>query len=101
MNRLRTFLPAILCGSAALLSQKIHAATYNWANISGNWSAPSSWSGSQVPTGTNSSDILVFAGNVVPAPWLSTNDNTNIPFRLNQLVLNGTDLNSANSNVQQ
>jgi fibronectin-binding autotransporter adhesin len=100
MKRLRTFLPAILCGSAVMLSQKIHAATFNWANLSGNWSAPASWSGGLVPSGTNPTDILVFGGNVVPAPWVATNDNINIPFRLNQLVLNGIDANPANSNVQ-
>jgi autotransporter-associated beta strand protein len=100
MKRLRTFLPAILCGSAVMLSPKIHAATFTWQNISGNWSAASSWAGGLVPTGTNPDDILVFGGNVSPAPWVASNDNVNIPFRLNQLVLNGIDSNPLNSNVQ-
>ena len=73
----------------------LDAATFNWANVTGNWSDSALWGGT-APTGTNLTDVLIFAGDVGTtagsAPnYTATNDIAVTPFALSGLTLNATD----------
>lgn len=70
--------------------------TYQWAGTTGLWSGISSWldqlsQPTAPPTGTNSSDELVFSGNVgtaaAPTTYTATNDIGTL-FALNRVTLN-------------
>ena len=72
--------------------------------MTGRWSASGNWVGNIAPTGLNPLDTLTFGGDVgssgVPTIYTATNDITSIPFQLNQLILQATDLaGSGNDNI--
>lgn len=67
------------------------AATFTWNNTTGNWSDGTKWGGT-APTGTNSTDVLVFGGDVgtvaAPLPTYTATNNVGVTFfKLNQLTL--------------
>src|SRR5262249_27023465 len=62
--------------------------TYTWNNTTGVWSDASKWGGT-APTGTDSTDILVFGGSGGTG-YTATNDLAGQPFLLNQLRLEST-----------
>lgn len=91
-------LPHILSGAIAVLlfgnaAESVQAATFNWVNITGNFSAAANWGGT-VPTGLDATDILVFGGDVgttgLPTNYTATNDIAVNPFLLNKLLLQAT-----------
>ena len=82
---------ALLCGLPVATSL---AASYTWTSVTGNWSVGTNWVGNVAPSGADSTDILLFAGNVgttlAPTNYTATNNVAN-PFILNELRLNATD----------
>jgi hypothetical protein len=98
--------PVIRFGSSLLLAGAVllspfgsKAATFNWANVTGTWSTAGNWTPTGPPTGTDPTDMLVFGGDVGviagSAPnYTSTNDISVVPFVLNGVTLQATDLNN-------
>lgn len=89
-----TFTSALLLG---LCCSDAFGATFQWNNLTQNWSAPAGWAGGVVPTGTNPTDILSFAGDtgtvIGTAPnYTATNDIAPSPFLLNAISLNATNV---------
>ena len=82
---------ALLCGLPVATSL---AASYTWTSVTGNWNVGTNWIGNVAPSGADSTDILLFAGNVgtiiTPTNYTATNNVAN-PFILNELRLNATD----------
>ncbi len=77
----------------ALVTPSTQAATFNWTNTTGDWSNGAFWGG-VAPTGTGATaptDILNFGGDVA-LPYTSTNNSLTVPFTLNQIVCNATDI---------
>ena len=71
------------------------AATFVWLNTNGVWSDPAKWSGT-APSGTDSTDILVFGGDVnPPLRYASTNDLAAMPSLLNRLVFNASNMDNS------
>jgi autotransporter-associated beta strand protein len=76
-----------------------HAGTFTWANVTGPWSNPNNWTPPGAPTGTDPTDILIFGGDVGiiagSAPnYTSTNDISVVPFVLNGITLQATNINN-------
>ncbi len=87
-----------LAASIALLlaagASSAVAGTFMWASTTGTWSDATKWAGGVAPTGADTTDELVFAGDVgAPAPGISTaytaTDDIGIsaPFLLNRITL--------------
>ncbi len=74
----------------ALISPSAQAASFNWTNVTGDWSNGAFWGG-VAPTGANNTDILNFGGDVASI-YTSTNNSLTVPFVLNQMVCNATDI---------
>ena len=89
-----TFTSVLLFG---LCCSDTFGATFQWNNLTQNWSAPAGWAGSVAPSGTNTTDILSFAGDtgtvLGAAPnYTATNDIVASPFLLNAISLNATNV---------
>ena len=88
----RNTIPALRAALALLLGLPIaaaSAATFTWNSTTGNWNDAARWGG-LAPSGTDSTDVLVFGGDV-SVLYTATNNVAATPFQLNQLTLQTTD----------
>ena len=74
---------------SALTALSCHAATFTWTSTTNGWATPTAWTPAGSPSGTNSTDILNFAGDV-NLPYTSINNTAANPFLVNRINLNAT-----------